>query len=187
MSGSGTAAPAQAQALLAFWQAAGPDRWFKKDPGFDEVFRTRFLADHEAAVRGELDAWTQTADGALALLLLLDQFPRNAFRDSPRMFATDAAALAVAEKALRETFDTAVHPGLRNFFYLPFMHSERLQDQERAVDLTRTAGDAENLRFARMHRDIVARFGSFPHRNALLGRATTAQEQQFLDEGGFAG
>jgi uncharacterized protein (DUF924 family) len=177
---------AAAETLLAFWKAAGPERWFKKDPAFDGEFRDRFLEAHEAALRGDLDGWAGTAEGALALVLLLDQFPRNAFRGSPRMFATDARALQWAEQALQRRFDTAVEPALRNFFYLPFMHSERLRDQERAVELARNAG-GENLRWAVLHRDIVARFGRFPHRNATLGRATTAEEQRFLDEGGFAG
>ena len=186
MNGSAAPAPAEARTLLDFWRAAGPGRWFKKDPAFDADFRRRFLDAHEAAARGELDSWSSTADGAVALVLLLDQFPRNAFRGSERMFATDARALALAQRALQQGFDGVVGADLRDFFYLPFMHSERLSDQERSVELAQAAG-GKNLHWAVLHRDIIARFGRFPHRNVLLGRATTAQEQQFLDEGGFAG
>jgi uncharacterized protein (DUF924 family) len=182
----GEALPAQAAELLAFWREAGPSRWFKKDAQFDDIFRSRFLGDHEAAARGELDAWARSPEGALALLLLLDQFPRNAFRGSARMFATDAKGLALAKEALDQGFDMAVDAALRNFFYVPFMHSEELADQNRAVELTRPL-DKEAHHFAVLHRDIIARFGRFPHRNPILGRQTTPEEQQFLDEGGFAG
>ena len=172
--------------VLAFWRDAGPTRWFRKDAAFDEQFRDRFLGAHEAAAGGQLDPWTAMVDGALALLILLDQFPRNAFRGTPRMFATDARARAIAAHAVDAGFDTQVDADLRNFVYLPFMHSEQLPDQDRAVELTRALGD-EPLRHALLHRDIIARFGRFPHRNAVLGRATTPQEQRFLDDGGFAG
>lgn len=172
--------------VLAFWREAGPQKWFRKDPGFDAQLRDRFLAGHEAAVRGELDDWTTTADGTLALLILLDQFPRNAFRGSARMFASDQQALKVARDAIDAGRDQQVDPELRNFFYLPLMHSESLPDQQRAVALTEPLG-VQPHRFAVMHRDIIARFGRFPHRNALLGRGTTPAEQAFLDDGGFAG
>ncbi|AEG93158.1 DUF924 family protein [Ramlibacter tataouinensis] len=172
--------------LLRFWREAGPQRWFRKDPAFDERFRTRFLPAHEAAARGALQGWADTADGALALLLLLDQFPRNAFRGCARAYATDAAAREIAHGALERGFDAQVEAPLRNFFYLPLMHSERLADQVLAVDKTRALGE-EPLRHARIHHDIIERFGRFPHRNAVLGRATTPEEQAFLDGGGFAG
>jgi uncharacterized protein (DUF924 family) len=171
--------------VLAFWREAGPSRWFRKDEAFDDEFRTRFLHAHEAAARGELDHWASDAEGALALLILLDQFPRNAFRGGARMFATDAKARDVALRAIDSGFDNKV-ADLRNFFYMPLMHSEQLADQDRCVELSRTLGD-DTLRYARMHQDIIERFGRFPHRNAVLGRATTPQEQRFLDDGGFAG
>lgn len=174
------------QGVLGFWRDAGPSRWFRKDAAFDEQFRDRFLTAHEAARRGELDDWAGDAHGALALLLLLDQFPRNAFRNTPRMFDSDAKARDIARQAVRAGFDTQVEADLRNFFYLPFMHSEQLADQDLGVELTRALGD-EPLRYAIMHRDIIEKFGRFPHRNALLGRATTPDEQRFLDNGGFAG
>jgi uncharacterized protein (DUF924 family) len=172
--------------VVGFWRDAGPKRWFRKDAAFDEQFRNHFLTAHEAAARGELDDWAGDAQGALALLILLDQFPRNAFRGTPRMFESDAKAREIARQALRDGFDALVDAGLRNFFYLPFMHSEQLADQDLAVELTRPLGD-EPLRYAIMHRGIIEKFGRFPHRNALLGRATTPQEQRFLDDGGFAG
>lgn len=177
---------ASAQDVLAFWRDAGPSRWFRKDAAFDEQFRNRFLTAHEAAQRGELDAWADDAQGALALLILLDQFPRNAFRATPRMFESDGKARDIARQALRAGLDAQVEADLRNFFYLPFTHSEQLADQDLAVELTRALGD-EPLRYGIMHRDIIERFGRFPHRNALLGRSTTPEEQRFLDDGGFAG
>jgi uncharacterized protein (DUF924 family) len=176
----------QPEDVLTFWRDAGPDRWFRKDEAFDRDFRDRFLGAHEAALSGELDAWTEQADGALALLILLDQFPRNAFRGTPRMFESDAKARAVARQAVQAGFDMALDARLRNFFYLPFAHSEELADQDRGVELTRKLGD-EFLRYAILHRGIIEKFGRFPHRNAVLGRATTPEEQQFLDDGGFVG
>ena len=175
-----------AQAVLAFWREAGPTRWFKKDTAFDTDFRRRFLAAHEAATRGELDSWAGHPDSTLALLILLDQFPRNAFRGSARMFATDAQALELARSALAAGLDQRVPAELRNFFYLPLMHSEDLPDQQRAVELAVPLG-AEPHRFALMHRDIIERFGRFPHRNAVLGRSSSREEQSFLDQGGFGG
>lgn len=173
-------------AVVAFWRDAGSERWFRKDAQFDADFRECFLAEHEAAARGELHAWANTADGALALLILLDQFPRNAFRGSARAFATDAQAREVATKAIAAGLDQQTDESLRNFFYLPYMHSEELADQDRALVLC-TALGPQSQHHAAQHRDIIVRFGRFPHRNAVLGRATTQAEQQFLDAGGFAG
>ncbi len=176
----------QAEDVVAFWREAGPGKWFKKDAAFDADFRARFINAHEAAARGKLDGWAHDAHGVLALLILLDQFPRNAFRDSPRMFATDAQALTIARSAVDAGFDQDVEEQLRNFFYLPFMHSESMQDQDRAVELTKPLGE-DAYKFAVIHRDIIARFRRFPHRNRMLGRTTTDAEQAFLDSGGFAG
>jgi uncharacterized protein (DUF924 family) len=172
--------------VLAFWRDAGPSRWFRKDSAFDGQFRDRFLGCHEAALRGELDDWARDAEGALALLILLDQFPRNAFRATARMFDSDAKAAQIARQALDAGSDKQVDASLRNFYYLPCMHSETPAVQDRAVELARPLG-GEALRFAVMHRDIIERFGRFPHRNPLLGRSTTPQEQRYLDDGGFAG
>ena len=178
--------PAEAQSVIDFWNEAGQALWFAKDPGFDARFRERFLTLHEAAARGELARWTSAADGALALVILLDQFPRNAFRGTPRMYATDAMGRDVADAAIAAGYDRIVSPELQAFFYLPFGHSEDLADQERAVTLCRRLGPP-HLAFAEHHRDIVRRFGRFPHRNAILGRVSTPDERQYLDEGGYAG
>jgi uncharacterized protein (DUF924 family) len=179
--------------VTAFWREAGYKRWFGKDEAFDAEIRRRFEAAHMAAARGELAAWETTAEGALALLILLDQFPRNMFRGSAHAFATDPLALAIARRAVEAGLDQAVEPAVRVFFYLPFEHSERLEDQDRCVELCQAlraaAGpDAQGaLDYAVIHRDIIARFGRFSHRNPAFGRTTTPEEQAFLDEGGFAG
>lgn len=172
--------------VVAFWREAGPERWFNKDAAFDERFRSRFLETHYAAARGELDAWQAEPDGVLALLLMLDQFPRNVFRGCAHMYATDPLARRIAEAGIARGFDRAIEAELRLFCYLPFAHSEDLADQDRSVALMRTLG-AEPLEHAEGHRDIVRRFGRFPHRNAMLARTTRAEEQAFLDAGGFAG
>jgi uncharacterized protein (DUF924 family) len=172
--------------IVAFWREAGPSMWFAKDDAFDRDFRDRFLDLHEAAARGELAAWENTSEGALALLILLDQFPRNAFRGTARMYATDATARAVADRAIVAGLDRAIEPQLRTFVYLPFAHSESLADQEHSVALNRTLGD-DNLSHAQHHHDIVARFGRFPHRNLILGRAMRPEEQKYLDNGGYRG
>jgi uncharacterized protein (DUF924 family) len=173
--------------IVSFWRDAGPEKWFEQDDDFDRTIRSRFLAAHEAAARGELAAFEASAEGALALLLLLDQFPRNLFRGSARAFATDPQARAVANRALARGFDLQTDETMRPFFYLPFMHSELIADQERCVAFYQALGDAEQLEWALTHRDIVAKFGRFPHRNHALGRATTPAERRFLESGGFKG
>jgi uncharacterized protein (DUF924 family) len=175
------------ETLLAFWSGAGPSAWYAKTPAFDAAIRARFEALHHSAARGELDAWAQSAAGALALLLLLDQVPRNLFRGSAHAFATDPLARALAERAIAQGFDIATPLPMRQFFYLPFEHSENAQDQARAVALCVAHGEGDLEKWARLHADIIARFGRFPHRNRALGRETSAAEQRFLDEGGFAG
>lgn len=178
---------AAAESVLAFWREAGPEKWFKKDIAFDDEIRARFLETYEAAVAGKLSGWEQTAESALALILVLDQFPRNMFRGDARTFAADPLARAVAGRALARGFDRAMALSDRQFFYLPFEHSETLADQERCCALFRSTGDADLLKWAELHADIIRRFGRFPHRNAVLGRATTLEEQAFLDGGGFKG
>jgi uncharacterized protein (DUF924 family) len=178
--------PAEAIAVVDFWRAAGIGRWFAKDADFDRLFRDRFLSWHEAAARGELTHWPASATGALALVLLLDQFPRNSFRGTRRMYATDAMARAATAAAIAAGHDRVVETTLQLFFYLPFAHSEDLADQERCVALVRRLGQPD-LSHAEHHRDIVRRFGRFPHRNPILGRPMTPAEQRYLDEGGYAG
>ncbi len=173
--------------VLAFWRAAGPDKWFAKDDAFDFSIRDKFLATYEAAVAGRLAAWEDSADGALALVIVLDQFPRNMFRGDARTYAADAEALAAAKRAIANGFDKGFANADRQFFYLPFEHAEDLGNQERGVALMDAMGDPEVTKWAELHRDIIRRFGRFPHRNALLGRTSTPQEQEFLDGGGFKG
>jgi len=178
---------ASAEDVSAIWRDAGQDRWFKPDAGFDAQIRERFLDTHEAAAAGRLDEWQQTADGTLALLILLDQFPRNMFRGTPRAFATDSKALQIAERAIERGHDQKIDAPLRSFFYLPFMHSERLGDQERCLALYHELGNAEALKYAELHRDAIRRFGRFPHRNEILGRQSTPEEIVYLEGGGFRG
>jgi uncharacterized protein (DUF924 family) len=173
--------------ILHFWREAGPAKWFKKSDRFDAAIRLKFEPVHHAAARGQYDAWAEAAEGALALLLLLDQFPRNLYRNSGHAFATDGKARAVARAAVAAGFHRQVESALRGFFVLPFEHSEDLADQAEAVRLSEEIGDADTLKWARLHRDIITRFGRFPHRNPALGRVTTPEEQAFLDEGGFGG
>ena len=172
--------------IVFFWREAGYEKWFRKDAAFDAEFRKRFMDDHFAEARRERDQWTESAEGTLALILLLDQFPRNCFRGTGHMFATDPLARKFALAALDKGLDQKVEKGLRLFFYLPLSHAEDLALQERAVELNRALGE-ETLKHAIDHRDIVKKFGRFPHRNPALGRETTPEEQKFLDEGGFKG
>ena len=177
--------------IVDFWREAGPKRWYDKDPAFDETIRAKFESAHHAAARGEYVAWADSAEGALALLILLDQFPRNLYRGSAHAFATDGLARQVTSDAIERGHDRAADPALREFFYLPFAHAEDLPTQDRGVGLSRAAGqeagEAHPGMWALLHREIIAKFGRFPHRNAALGRATTPDEQAFLDGGGFAG
>lgn len=173
--------------ILGFWRSAGPAKWYAKSDAFDSAIRLKFEPVHHAAARGQYDDWAHTAEGALALLILLDQFPRNLYRGSGHAFATDSKARAVARAAIERGFHMQVEPDLRQFFVLPFEHSEDLADQDFGLAVVAELDDAELLKWAKLHRDIIARFGRFPHRNPCLGRLTTAEEQAFLDDGGFAG
>jgi uncharacterized protein (DUF924 family) len=173
--------------VLAFWREAGPDRWYARDDAFDAAIRARFLRTYEAAAAGALSGWESSPAGALALLIVLDQFPRNMFRDDPRAYAADPVARTVADRAIERGFDQQVDASERLFFYLPFEHSEEMADQARCVALHRALGDADSLKWAELHADIIQRFGRFPHRNSVLGRDTTPDEQAFLDAGGFKG
>ncbi|QFU16031.1 DUF924 family protein [Microvirga thermotolerans] len=178
---------ASPQDVLAFWREAGPDKWFAKDEAFDRACRDRFMTTYQAAARGDLNEWELSPEGALAVVLLLDQFPRNMFRGTRDVYKTDPAALLTADRAIERGYDMRVDPALRRFFYLPFMHSESLRHQERSVVLNEALGDPDSIKWARHHRDVIARFGRFPHRNGILGRETTAEEAAFLEEDGFRG
>ena len=173
--------------VLGFWRDAGPARWFTPDPAFDELCRRRYLPAYDDAVASRLAGWEENPDGALALVILLDQMPRNMFRGTPRVWQADPLALAAAERALANGYDAAVDAELRPFLYLPFMHAEDLRAQERSVALFETLGAADNLRFARHHHAVVARFGRFPHRNDVLRRPSTPEELAFLEEDPFRG
>lgn len=178
--------PAKALEVVAFWREAGPALWFAKDPAFDRRFHDRFIGLYESASQGKLSSWMQTPDGALALIILLDQYPRNSFRGTPRMYATDELARQMANDALARGYDRKVANDLALFMYLPFGHSESLSDQDRSVALSQRLGQP-NIAHAEGHRDIIRRFGRFPHRNPILGRAMRAEEQEYLDNGGFQG
>lgn len=176
--------------MIAFWKEAGPKLWYAKDDAFDDRFRTTFAEGHRAAARRELDGWMETADGALGLMILLDQYPRNSFRQTGHQFATDGLALMFAKQAEARGYLYAVDPEMRQFFLTPYEHSERLADHDELRVLLDGGLGAEIPdvdRYAVIHRDIIVRFGRFPHRNRCLGRETTAEEQAFLNEGGFAG
>ncbi|WP_240002395.1 DUF924 family protein [Oleisolibacter albus] len=168
--------------ILRFWfEEAGPALWFNGGDAFDAQVTQVLAADHVRAVAGELDRWRDTAAGCLALCLLLDQAPRNMYRGTARAFASDFAALAVAEHAVARRFDLALAEVERVFLYLPFEHAESLEQQRRCVRLfAGRVADPSYLDFACRHLVIVERFGRFPHRNAILGRETTAEEAQFL-------
>lgn len=171
--------------VVAFWRASS-DRWFAKDEAFDATFRKRFLDLHMAVAARRHDNWTETPDGALALVILTDQFPRNAFRGTGHMFATDPLARHYARQAIEAGHMEHVEPGMRLFFCLPFAHSEDIADQGLSVQLNAGLGPPW-LEHAESHRDIIRRFGRFPHRNPMLGRITTAEEARFLETGGFKG
>ena len=168
------------RAVLEFWRGAGPKLWFAKDDAFDADCRRGFEALWRAAADGQMAHWEAAADSALALVLLLDQMPRNMFRGTARVYASDPLARDVADRAITGGFDQQVDAAMRLFFYLPFAHSETPADQERSVALATAMGDADTLKSARRHHGIVARFGRFPHRNVLLGRESTPEEEAWL-------
>ncbi len=178
--------------VLRFWfgdtePGAAPkprEVWFKPTPEFDMVISERFLADYERAAAGDLADLMADVEGCLALTILLDQFPRNMFRGTARAFTADALALEAARHAVEHGFDLKLHPVQALFQYLPFEHSEDLDDQNRSVALFEALGNAEWIDYAVRHRDIIARFGRFPHRNTALGRETTPEEAEFLTQPG---
>ena len=172
--------------VVAFWRDAGMEKWFRKDPEFDRAIMERFDALHTDAAAGRLNHWAETAEGALALILLLDQFSRNMHRGDPRAFAQDELAASIARKVIDDGLDQEIPPDLRFFLYLPFEHSESIVDQERSVALFHNCAP-HILSYAKEHERIIRRFGRFPHRNPILGRHTTPAEQAFLEGGGFAG
>ena len=186
----GTPSPAREASpaeILAFWREAGRDRWYTRNDAFDAEVRRRYHDLWRKAAAGEMSSWEASDDGALALVIVLDQFPRNMFRDDVLAYSSDHMAREAAGRAISRGADARIDPGLREFLYMPFMHSEHLPDQTHCVELFRKSGNPENLKYAEQHADIIERFGRFPHRNRVLGRATTSDEQAFLDDGGFSG
>lgn len=173
--------------VLDFWWRSGPTRWFVQDDTFDREVRETFGQLHEAAAGGQFTEWDETPHGALARIIVLDQFSRNIYRGDARAFAQDEAALAAAEAALEKGFDRAYPVPARNFYYMPFMHAEDLAAQERCTDLFRVLGDRDSYFYALVHLDAIRRFGRFPHRNPVVGRDTTEEERRYLDTGGFGG
>jgi uncharacterized protein (DUF924 family) len=173
-------------AVVGFWREAGAQRWFSKDLNFDRALGARFHEAHLLAAQRALDAWNAEPEGALALQILLDQVPRNIFRGTAHAFATDPLARHFALAAIDAGLDQRIEPGLRRFCYMALMHAEDLALQERCVALFEALG-GPSLPHAVEHREVIRRFGRFPHRNPLFGRETTREEQAFLDAGGFAG
>lgn len=186
----------QANEILDFWFGK-PDEadygkprkvWFIKNPAFDEEVRSRFLNDYQQAAAGQLDAWKASPEGCLALIILLDQFPRNMFRGQPQAFATDPQALAYAQYTVERGFDKELLPIQRSFVYLPFEHAENLEHQRQCVELFSTLKDhpecSSGVDYAHRHLKVIERFGRFPHRNEILGRETTPEEAEFLKQRG---
>lgn len=180
------------QDILAFWfDQSGPKKWFAKSDGFDADIRLRFedaaIDSAQRANRSAPHPWEAEAESALALIIMLDQFPRNMYRATQAMFTWDSAALSVAKRAVGNKYDLQTDQSRRAFFYMPYMHSETMADQEECIRLIERGLDNENtLHHARAHRKLIERFGRFPHRNDILGRTSNSEEQAFLDSGGYA-
>jgi len=183
------ASPAE---VVEFWAGAGPEAWYDSNAEFDAEIRARFLETWEKVSTVDCESpayepWVATAETCLGLVILLDQFPRNMFRDQARAFASDKRARAVAKRAIEKGWDQRIGGPLQQFFYMPLVHSECLADQDHAVRLfkSRMSDATGNMLHARAHREIIRRFGRFPFRNAALSRATTGAEAAFLSEGGY--
>ncbi len=171
--------------IVAFWfEELKPEDWFKADAARDADIKARFAGVYEELKNGVPDSWLAAPRGWLAAILVLDQFPRNLFRGDARAFATDEAALGLAKRAITEGIDLKLTPAQRSFVYMPFQHSEEKADQARSIELFTALGNPLNLDFAIRHKDIIDRFGRFPHRNAILGRTTTDEEATFLKQPG---
>jgi len=174
-----------AQAVLRFWfEEVRPEQWYTQNPEFDTEIRRRFAATHEAVKRGERTNWRATPQGRLAEVIVLDQFSRNMYRGTRQAFAFDPLALALAQEAVARGADRHLPPVQRAFLYMPYMHSESLSVHEQALKLFGQPGLEENLKYERIHKALVERFGRYPHRNAALGRASTPEELEFLKQPG---
>ena len=172
------------QEIIRFWfEETSPRQWFQKDDSFDTEIRERFLVTYEMARKDLCADWTRDCDGVLALCLLLDQFPRNMFRDNPKAFETDGKILLIVKEALHKGFVALLNPVKRKFMYMPFMHSENLSDQRKSVSLFEMMKDDDPLsyEYALKHLEVIEKFGRFPHRNQVLGRSSTAEEENYLE------
>lgn len=173
--------------ILHFWfTETRPQQWFLKSDEFDRLIRDRFLVTYQMAKDGLCDSWADDADGALALCIVLDQFPRNLYRNSAEAFSTDEKALRITRLAIRRGFDQMLPPDRRTFLYLPLEHSENIEDQRQSVALFAAMKDVQPIgyEYALRHQDIIERFGRFPHRNAVLGRESTEAEKLYLSQPG---
>ncbi|MFZ3035195.1 MAG: DUF924 family protein [Parvibaculum sp.] len=173
--------------VLDFWFAAGWEKWWAKSGPFDAEVRQRFGGTYDDAVAGKLDKWMGEPQGALALIIILDQFSRNLFRDDHRAWAQDVKALQLTREAIKRRFDVELPVMVRNWIYMPFVHSEDAAVQKEGLEYFARLKNPEVMRFAEEHADIIRRFGRFPHRNQVLGRVSTEAEQDFLNSGGFSG
>ena len=174
-----------ASAILDFWfSEIDRESWFRADPDFDAHIRARFGDLHRSAAASELFTWRGTPSGMLAEVIILDQFSRNIHRDTAAAFASDPLALALAQQAVSMNADQKLQPAQRNFLYMPYMHSESLVIHDVALELFERNGDESTLRYERRHRAIIERFGRYPHRNSILGRHSTPEELEFLNEPG---
>lgn len=185
MSAKATAAGAKPDHVLHFWfESLRPEDWYRADAGLDDFVRDNLGGLHDQAVHGKLERWQETPEGALALIILLDQVPRNIHRDGPRAFASDIRARAVLARTLEGGLDKGLTKRKRVFLYMPLMHSEALADQDQSVALFSALGIENNLDYANRHRDVIKRFGRFPHRNAILARESSAAEEEYLAQPG---
>lgn len=172
------------QEVLSFWfEETMPQQWFQKSDAFDQEITERFQVTYDMARKGLCNDWTKDADGVLALCLVLDQFPRNMFRDTPKAFETDNQILLIVKEALHKGYDALLNPVKRKFMYMPFMHSEDLKDQKKSVSLFETMkkDDPVTYEYAVKHMEVIEKFGRFPHRNDVLGRASTVEEMDYLE------
>ncbi len=175
----------EAKKVIDFWQKAGPKKWFISETDFDEEVKALFCSAPEQALAGKYDQWSEQVNECLALILVLDQFPRNIYRGNPKAFAYDNAAKEAAKKIIEQGFDQNYQLPLKRFLYLPFMHSEKLEDQRYCIELCKKANDPDGVNFGQIHLDVIEKFNRFPHRNEVLGRQSTPEELKFLQEGGF--
>ena len=175
------------QDVLKFWRDAGPEKWFKKDDTFDAAIADNFIPLYGRACRGELDDWAKEPDAATALILIFDQFSRNLYRNDARAFAQDGRCLRIVHDMMASGADRKVPEDIAPFVYMPLMHSEDLDDQQKCIDEMERLEKPDNVKFAQIHYDIIEKFGRFPHRNTVLGRVTTPEEAKFLTDGGFSG